>query len=174
MKFFIIHGFGADSEANWFPWLKTELVKLGHEVVVPEFPNTDNPNLHQWLDHLKNYTIDKETVFIGHSLGAPFTLHFLENHALKAAYLVAGFCSLSDERFIPYISTFLGSFNWDKIKNNCDEFYVINSDNDDYVPVSKGQELAENLDVDLTLIKSKNHFMDFEFKDLLEMIKEKL
>jgi len=170
MKFFIVHGFGATSESNWFPWLKEELSKLGHEVIVPEFPNTDNPNLQEWLDHLENYSIDENTIFIGHSLGSPFTLHVLEKHKLKAAYLVAGFCGLSDERFTPYISSFLGSFDWEKIKNNCKEFHIINSDDDSYVPLDNGKQLAEELGVNITIMNNKDHFMFFEFPELLKKV----
>ena len=89
---------------------------------------------------------------------------------MKAAYLVAGFCGLSGERFTPYISSFLGSFDWEKIKNNCKEFHIINSDDDSYVPLDNGKQLAEELGVNITIMNNKDHFMFFEFPELLKKV----
>lgn len=174
MKFLIIHGLGGTSEGNWFPWLKKELENLGHEVIVPDFPNSMNPDLNEWLEHLKNFDFDENTIFIAHSLGVPFTLHILEKFKLKSVFLVAGFCSLLDSRFNDYLSSFVDGFDWEKIKDNCNQFYVINSEDDDYVPLSKGEELATHLNTKVNMINGDGHFMIPKFIELLEMIKEKL
>lgn len=178
----IIYGTGGNPEGNWFPWLKSELEKLDYKVFVPEFPTPKNQSLENWLDVFKNYEqyLNKDTTVIGHSLGAAFILNILEklNHPIKSAFLVSGFLGLlNNPEFDELNKTFtIKPFNWDKIKNNCTRFYVINSDNDPYVPIEKGEELAEKLNVRLDIIKNAGHINSEsgydKFKLLLEKIKK--
>jgi predicted alpha/beta hydrolase family esterase len=48
-------------------------------------------------------------------------------------------------------------FLWERIRQNAGEVHVYNSDNDPYVPLSKGQELAERLGVKLTVVHDAGH-----------------
>lgn len=70
------------------------------------------------------------------------------------------------------------TFNWEKIRKNCKKFYVINSNNDPYVPLDKGKGLAKNLRTELIVLKNAGHinqesgYTKFDF--LLEMIKNEL
>lgn len=41
---YIIHGFTASSQANWFPWIKKQLELKGSDVFIPDMPNSNNPN----------------------------------------------------------------------------------------------------------------------------------
>jgi uncharacterized protein len=93
----IVHGYTGDSSKNWFPWLKAELEKLGVSVTVPQMPNTNAPVLTEWLPHLQA-TVgapDTETYLVGHSLGCPTILRYLESlkngEKTGGALLVAGF-----------------------------------------------------------------------------------
>lgn len=178
----IIHGTGGSPNGNWFPWLKSELKKLNYEVFVPEFPTPKNQSLENWLDVFRNYEqyLDKSTIVIGHSLGAAFLLNILErlNHPIKSAFFISGFLGLLNNPELDELNkTFTAkSFDWDKIKNNCQKFYVINSDNDPYVPIEKGKELAEKLNVKLAIIKNAGHINSEsgydKFESLLEKIKK--
>src|SRR5690349_20897890 len=98
---FIIHGVGGTPEENWFPWLKTELEKRGHHVIVPQFPTPEGQTLENWLAVLKNYEefIAPDSIFIGHSLGVHFVLDVAEIYKIGAAYLVATFYEPSDNKF---------------------------------------------------------------------------
>lgn len=60
-------------------------------------------------------------------------------------------------------------FDFGKIKSNCGRFTVFHSDNDPYVPLKKGEELAGLLGVEVTLVKGAGHFGGREFKQLLEL-----
>lgn len=183
-KFFIIHGTEGSPEGNWFPWLKQELEELGHTVFVPKFPTPEGQNLNNWLKEFEYYMhlIDEDTVFIGHSLGPAFILNVLEKLTLpkpiKACFLVAGFVGLlGNKHFDNLIKTFTDrKFDWNKIRNNCKQFYVLSSDNDPYVPPENGQELAKNLKTEITIIPNGGHlnaeFGYTKFDLLLEKIKE--
>lgn len=159
---FIFHGYGADPSANWFPWLKEELEKKGYTVFVPAFPDTNNPDRDKWLEHLEQYKehINEDTIFVGHSLGAPFILNILErlNHPIKASFLVAGFVGPLGPDFDLYVGSIANrNFNWDKIKNNCKKFVIFASDNDPFVPLKKAEELHKNLSSELIIIKGGEH-----------------
>jgi len=178
MKFIIIHGSYGNPEENWIPWLKSELEKLGHEVFVPKFPTPENQNLESWLRIFKDYEkcVDDDSILIGHSLGAAFILTILENHKAKAAFLVAGFTGLLGISFDNVNKTISDKkFNFQKIKENCRKFFIYSSDNDPYVPLDKGKELARNLESELKIVESAGHFNEKagykQFPLLLEDIK---
>jgi len=95
---FIIHGWEGYSEEGWFPWLKRELEAKGFTVEVPSMPNTDEPDMNVWINHLKELvgTIDEDTYFFGHSMGCQAILRFLEQSDSTSGpvILVAGFVHL--------------------------------------------------------------------------------
>ncbi len=156
----IVHGWGADSQSNWFPWLAEELRKRGFSVQTPDFPNTNFPKLSGWLKYFEeNVTINNDTILIGHSLGAPFILRLLEKfpeaQKIKAAFLVSGF-----ERPLgfPETENFVDKpFDWEKIKKGCEKFVVIHSDNDPYVPLPIGKDLAKSLRVEPIIEHAAGH-----------------
>lgn len=178
---FIIHGTGGSPEINWFPWLKQELEKLGCKVFVPRFPTPENQSLKSWLkvfDKCRKY-LDEDSIVVGHSLGPAFLLSVLENlnHQIKAAFFVSGFIGfLNNPDFDGLNKTFVDKpFDWNKIRKNCKRFYIINSDNDTYVPLEKGRILAKNLGAELMVLKNAGHINQesgyTKFELILEMIK---
>jgi predicted alpha/beta hydrolase family esterase len=188
---FIFHGWGADNMSNWFPWLAGELQKKDFEVTAPNFPDTMNPKLDEWM---KEVPIEKlqNAVLIGHSLGAPFIFRLLEKfvtenlehmsggemikpvhvNRAKAAFLVSSF---DRSLGIPEIENFTEKpFDWKKIKNACEKFYVFHSDNDPYIPLWIGEEIAKKLDAELIVEKNGDHLNApagfLEYPKLLEKI----
>jgi len=185
MKLFIIHGSYGNPKENWFPWLKQELEKLGHNVFVPEFPTPKNQSLENWMfefqDGMYYDMVDEDSVFIGHSLGPAFILSLLEKieipKPIKSCFFVSGFIgSLNKSEFDKINKTFTEKeFNWDKIKKNCKKFKMYHSDNDPYVPLEKAKELAKKLECELKVIKGAGHFNEkagyTKFELLLQNIK---
>ena len=181
MKAIIIHGAYGSPEENWFPWLKRELEKLGFGVAVPEFPTPKGQTLVNWMKVLEKYEswFGEDLILIGHSIGPALILRKLEKveKPVKAAFLVGGFArQIGDPRFDKINATFFEKgFDWAKIKGNCGHFEVFHSDNDPFVPLKIGEELAENLGVKITLVKGAGHFNRAagytEFPPLLERIK---
>jgi len=175
---FIIHGSNGSKDAHWYPWLKRELENRGLQVFLSQFPIEENQTLQNWLDTLQPMKENlKDSILIGHSLGAPFILNVLNQWdvKVKAAFLVSGFSGhleVEDEPNIDDIAE--RDFNWRKIKENCKYFYVIHSDNDPYVPLERAEELARNLDVEVTLVRGGKHFQEESgfktFPQLLEKI----
>lgn len=186
MKIVILHGTGGNPEENWFPWLKEILEDRGHEVFVPEFPTPANQSLKNWCNALQEqvpFIFDKDTILIGHSLGATYILDILDrerNEPVRKAILVSGFCNKLGNAFFDNLNvTFINKeFNWDRIKNNATEFILYHGDNDPYVPVSEAEELEEKLDAELNIIPNGGHINEESgfiiFEELLERIQEDL
>ena len=178
---FIIHGAWGTPEENWFPWLKKELEKIGYTVTVPQFPTPEGQNLENWLKVWDQYKdqCNEDTILVGHSIGVAFILNILErlDQPIKAAYLVAGFIrGLNNDEVDEINASFYDHpLDWEKIKKNCKTFVCFNSDNDPYVPLEQGEEVAKNLGVSVTLVPNAGHFNKkagyTEFPLLIERVK---
>lgn len=162
---FIFHGTEGYPEENWFPWLKQKLELEGCNVFVPQFPSPPvvPSKITEWFDVLKNYDqyIDENTILIGHSLGGVFTLRVLEQlkHPVKAAFFVGTPVGVQPILNHDRDYSFSGfSFDWASIKKKAKYFTVFHSDNDPYVSLGNGKELAKNLGVELNFVPNAGHF----------------
>jgi len=161
---FIIHGSYGGPEDNWIPWLKSELEKLGIEVIAPLFPTPEGQSLDSWNQVFKPFgeKINSKSIFIGHSLGPAFILNLLEKVDVKitASFFVAPFVSLlGNPDFDTINSTFFKqNFDWGKIKSHCNNFNVFYSDNDPYVPKAMSEFVAEKTSAHKFLINNAGHF----------------
>ncbi len=181
---FIIHGAYGHPEENWFPWIKGELEKLGHTVIVPQFPTPENQSLETWMRIFSRYekNIQEDSIMIGHSIGVAFILNILaqEKKRIKAAFLVAGFAdSLQNPEFDRINDSFYTrSFDWKKIQKQCNTFHVYHADNDPYIPLKFGQDLAKKLGTKAILVEGAGHFNEragyTRFPLLLEQVKKEL
>jgi len=177
----IFHGTEGCPEENWFPWLKEKLEAKGCKVFVPKFPSPPivPSKISEWFEVLKKYEqyIDENTIFIGHSLGGVFVLRVLEHlkHPVRAAFFIGtpiGVRPILNYSRDSAFSSF--DFNWKIIKNNSKYFVVFHSDNDPYVSLKNGEELAEKLGVKISFIPNAGHFNKkagyLTFPDLLSKI----
>ncbi len=165
MTIFIFHGTEGYPEENWFPWLKKELEQKGHKVFVPQFPSPPvvAAKIAEWFEVLENYKdkINKDTILIGHSLGGVFTLRVLDklDYPIRAAFFVGTPIGVRPILNYDRDSSFSGfDFDWKKIKSSAKDFVVFHSDNDPYVSLKNGEELAKKLGVKLNFIPNAGHF----------------
>ena len=177
---FIIHGAYGNPKENWFPWLAEKLSDY-YDVYVPSFPTPENQELSKWMDVFEKYMdkVSAESIIVGHSLGVPFILNLLEAKEVYfgGAFLVAGFAKeLGIERFDRINSSFIHEFDWPSIRRKCSHFVLFHSDNDPYVPLSYGEEMAERLKGELIVVEGASHFNAKSgyttFPLLLEKIRE--
>jgi len=171
-RVFIIHGWHGYPNEGWFPWLKQELENKGFEVHVPEMPETDVPVISKWINHLNKIVKnpDKETYFVGHSIGCQAILRYIEKleNGIKigGAVLVAPWMTLDENTYKeegeegrkiakPWIET---SIDFSKILNHTDRFTVIFSDNDPYVPLQNATIFEEELFAQTFIEYNKGHF----------------
>lgn len=162
---FLIHGWEGSPEGGWLPWLKKELEAKGVEVIVPAMPNTNHPQMSEWVDHLKQVVgeVDEDCYFVGHSLGCITILRYLEaltpGKQVGGVVLVAGFTSdLGFEALTNFFPDH-GQLAWNKIKSHCAHFTAIHSDDDYVVSRHYGEKFfRENLGATFILEHNKKHF----------------
>ncbi|MDH6311004.1 putative alpha/beta hydrolase family esterase [Dysgonomonas sp. PFB1-18] len=160
---YVVHGYTANSQANWYPDLKNHLESENIRVHIFDMPNSHAPVEKEWLDFLEaNITnLDDKSIFIGHSLGCVTILRFLENKNtdnIESLFLVSGFIENSP---IPELSEFvkeeIDHSNFiETIKNRV----VISAEDDDIVPYPYSEVLAKKLNAQFKLLETGKHFID--------------
>ncbi len=183
---FFFHGAYGNGEENWLPWLKEQLESVGCVVYVPRFPTPEGQSLDGWMKVFRRFeeSVDSDTIFVSHSIGCAFALDVIEQlkTRIRAAYLVAPFISdLPDPKGeVNHINKtfYKKKFDWHAIKDKCQEFHAIASDNDPYVPAKEAEKVSKPLGVELAIIEGAGHFNKkagyTQFPQLLDMIEDTL
>jgi uncharacterized protein len=162
-KVVIFHGTGGNPEINWLPWLAKELRLRGLTVLVPRFPTPEGQSLRNWSGEFSEQvgSITGDMILVGHSMGCGMVLRLLEHAAVPvtAAFLVAGWTGLlNNPEFDPLTESFFADpFNWPLIRKNAGPVTMYHGDNDPYVPLVLGQELAGNIGAELKIIQNGGH-----------------
>lgn len=167
-KVILVHGWGGYVEEGWFPWLTTSLEKEGFEVVVPEMPDTDHPKIDQWVNYLQKTVehFDRDTYFVGHSIGCQAILRFLEKSKggkSGGVIMVAPWMELfkleTDEEEEIAMKWRETPIDFEEVKKKAERFFAIFSDNDPCVPLGVNLEIfANKLSAEILIEKSKGHF----------------
>jgi predicted alpha/beta hydrolase family esterase len=159
----IVHCWGGKPDYCWYPWAKQQLEAGGFTVALPAMSETDTPKLSAWLPELVK-TIgqpDEELFLIGHSLGCVTIMRYLES--LPAGVKVGGIvfvAGFTDNLGYPELENFFRTpLDLGAVKSHLEPGAVfIHSDNDKYVDVKYGEELAEKLAGKLMVFPGMGHF----------------
>jgi predicted alpha/beta hydrolase family esterase len=165
----IVHRWGGDSESDWIPWLKEELVKRGADVIAPDMPNTNTPKIEEWVPFLAGLIgeANRDLFLVGHSIGCQAILRYLETlpegAKIGGAVFVAGWTELTglsdEERVVaqPWEST---PIDWQKVSSHAESFVAIYSDDDPHVLEANSQIFREKLNAKLVLDEGRGHFTE--------------
>jgi len=186
-KIYLIHGWGGGPESeSWFSWIKKELEKRRFFVEIPKMPNPNHPKINEWVGFLEKDIkgVDKNTYFIGHSIGCQTIMRYLEKlpekNKIAGAIFVAGWFNLlesayenpEEEKLIakPWFET---PINFEKIKQHTNNFLAIFSDDDPCVPLSDSKIFKEKLNAKIIIKKNEGHFNDtMEIKEIIDFIQK--
>lgn len=170
----LVHGWDGNPKNNWFPWLKKKLESQGFKVIIPAMPETEAPEISKWVNYLKEIVgnSDKDTFFVGHSLGCQAIMRYLETLSEKTkvggCIFIAPWLFLdkntieeegpeSEQIAKPWVET---PIIYNKIKNHADKFIAIFSDNDPFVPLENHNIFKKELAAKIIVEKGKGHFDD--------------
>ncbi len=168
-RVFIIHGWSSSPYSGWIPWLKSELEQKGFEVYAPYMPEPDIPDIQEWT-HLLEMGVgkpDKETFFVGHSIGCQTILRYLQhlkgNQQTGGAVLVAPWVHLNlaayeDQEDVETAKEWIETpIDWTNITRHTKKFSAIFSDNDPFVPIADSKIFQDKLGADITIENNKGH-----------------
>jgi hypothetical protein len=183
-KVFVIHGWEGNPSNAWFPWLRKELEKINFETIIPDMPDTDEPEINSWVNKIKDVVgvPNKDTYFVGHSIGCQAVMRYLESlpedTKIGGCVFVAGFFSLNhleteEEKEIakPWLEI---PINLEKIKSVINKSVAIFSDNDPDVDLSEKDIFESKLGSKIIIEHNKGHFSDdanvFELCSVLDSL----
>ncbi len=99
LKCIIIHGCPSDIEKamnpetrtydkHWIPWTKKQLTTHGINTELPLMPEPWSPNYEKFKEEFEKYTVDENTILIGHSCGCAFLVRWLGETKRKIHRLI--------------------------------------------------------------------------------------
>jgi len=170
-KVYIIHGWDGSPDEPMLQWLKASFEEKGCEVVVPEMPESTVPKIESWVGKLKDLVLpDKETVFVGHSVGCQAVLRYLqtlgEEIKIAGIVLIAPWMELDKQTIEeegqevveiakPWMET---PIDFQKVKSHVGKVVAIFSDNDPFVPLSQKNLFEKELSAEIIVENNKGHF----------------
>ncbi|MBU0646517.1 alpha/beta fold hydrolase [Patescibacteria group bacterium] len=177
MRIILVHGFNANPEMNFHPWLAEQLRERGFEVVAPNLPLSINNdfNLPEIIEQMREQVgvLKSDDILLGHSLGAFIILQYLEAVEMvetpRAVIMVAAPWKVSRPELR---QLFLVDLDADVLMWKAREFVVIHSKDDELVPIDHGKKLAEAFKARLVETESDDHFMGEQYPILLKTIEE--
>jgi predicted alpha/beta hydrolase family esterase len=78
----------SQSNAHWLPWLQKNLTINGVLAQTPEMPAPYHPDYKAWTALFEQFTINEDTLLIGHSLGGGFLVRWLSENKVRVGKVV--------------------------------------------------------------------------------------
>lgn len=160
-KVFLVHGFKSWPNGGWRPWLMAELNKQSVFCQALAMPSPNNPNVSEWVKEIArniDLNIHDQIYLVGHSLGVPAILRYLQGSQSKNIKGVVFVSSPIFKAKKKKVGGFLNeSFDFQKIKPKVKRCTVIHGSNDRAVPIEQGRELAKQFGVELIVVKNGGH-----------------
>ncbi|HLP80333.1 MAG TPA: alpha/beta hydrolase [Acidobacteriota bacterium] len=159
------------SNSHWLPWLQKHLLANNIHTHTPEVLDSWNPSFDKYADEINRFTVDEETILVGHSCGAGFLVRWLSETKtkVKLLVLVAPWLDPQREKTDDFFD-----FEID-VKDKAEKIIIIYSTDDDKdildsVKLIKEKALTKDL-----VFKQHGHFTQddmksVEFPELLKTI----
>lgn len=154
----IIHAWESDPREHWYIEEKKLLEEKGYSVEIPKMPGGRWPKQDEWLKVIEDLKPDKNTVMIGHSIGSVAIMRYLEKTKSGVGKIFFVIVSAVNVGIEETENFFLKPFDWETIKGNVTEAYVISEKNDPYVPLKNGKQVADALSGAFMAVEGNTHF----------------
>ena len=172
------NGCGAIRDSNWYGWLEEQLKRSSvAKCAMDDMPDPLYAKRSIWLPFMeKTLRCNAETIVVGHSSGAVAALRYAETHRVRGIILVSAYLSDLGDDLEAASGYFDGDWRWKDITSNTDFIVQFASRDDHLVPFAEQMKVADKLKahraVDMRIFGDRNHFMQFEFPELFDTIRE--
>lgn len=163
-KVFIVHGYEGSPNGGWRPWLMGKLAREDVYACALPMPIPEQPIKEEWIQEIARAvgTPDKNVFLVGHSLGVPAILQYVQSlpagSEIGGAVLVSGPMREPDPiHYAAIVPFFDPAFDFERIKKVCSNFVVIHGVDDPVVPFSDAEELNQALSCKLVSIPNGGH-----------------
>src|SRR3989344_2303224 len=172
-KFVYLHGYKSKADRPRNHWYRAGLEALGHEVIIPDLPNSNNPVEEEQVKIAIEATdYDENTVLIGHSLGAVVAMKALQKMNKKIARLVLIAPTIdpafpgAEER--PFHKTFKWDIDYELLKKLAPNRLLLSDLKEPEVRINYIRHLAPKLDAQLVETHAtQEHFTGDKEPDVL-------
>ena len=165
----VSHGYGADSDSVWFPYLRKSLEAHGHQVLIPNLPDNTAPRLASWQTTLRDCaasTDPRDTVLVGHSIGGVNVLRLLQQHDLDTASAFAGAVLVATPAQVPagyeaLAEFFAEPFDWPRLRHSAERYRVLTALDDPVLlpePIHHVKDLVIGLQATAVLTATGAHY----------------
>ena len=177
---YIIHRWEGTPQDDWYPWLRDRLVEQGWQVIIPSMPNTQAPQIDDWVGTLHKLVSspDGNTVFIGHSIGCQTILRYLEtlpsNTQVGPVHLAAPWMkleNLADARSKAIAQPWQTKpMEWQEIRPKAQKFVAYFSTDDPWVVPENTEIFQINLNAEIIQLPGRGHITDPTFPELVSKL----
>jgi len=161
----LMHGKDTNPTKKWYPWLETEMQKNDISFKAPFLPKANDPKIEDWLAELDKANPNENSILVGHSRGGVAILRWLEKQSpdFKVKKVILVSTNSGHSQKMNKTENNKGfytkeGFNFEKIKKHCNDFVVLHSKDDEWVPFSAGEENAKGLDAKFLRFEDRGHF----------------
>ncbi|MEU4625415.1 alpha/beta hydrolase [Actinoplanes sp. NPDC023801] len=166
----VSHGYGADSDSVWFPYLRQSLEAHGHQVRIPHLPENTAPRLASWQAVLRACVADtdpRDTVLVRHSIGGVNVLRLLQQHDVDTAGAFAGAVLVATPAQVPagyeaLAEFFAEPFDWPRLRRAANRYRVLTAVDDPVLapepPIHHVKELVTGLQATAVLTAIGAHY----------------
>ena len=165
-------------------WRETLTTELGtsHQLYAPVMPNKDSAKYKEWKIWFERYAeyLKDDCILLGSSLGAAFLMKYLCENELKfkpaALILIAGSVMETNE-VLNEVGEDGGDFIFDASKlpilaEKVGEIHIFHSKDDFVVPYEHALKIQAALPAaTLHTFEDRNHFLQEEFPELIQLIR---
>jgi predicted alpha/beta hydrolase family esterase len=177
-KCIIVHGCPStpkDKSYNkhWIPWTKKELTIRSIDTKTPTMPSPWHPDYKKFKKKFSKYTIDKNTILIGHSCGCAFLVRWLGESKQRIFKLILVAPWKIPDKGDNYRYRFY-TYSIDKtIKNRIGKIVMFTSDNEEKNGKKSLEIFHKSLGGEIIELKRKGHytFEDMRTGEFPELIK---
>ncbi|MCD6528218.1 alpha/beta hydrolase [bacterium] len=182
----IIHGCPSDVEKamdpkrrtydkHWIPWAKKQLIAKGIETETPLMPSPWYPDYEKFKGEFEKYTVDENTILIGHSCGCAFLVRWLGETKKKIFKLILVAPWKIPDKDDEYRKKFY-IYSIDKtIKKRVKEIVMFTADNEEEDGKKSLEIFHKALDGEIIELKGRGHYTlndmgTEEFPELIEVV----